>query len=143
VTTYFDASALFKLLVREDGSTEASAIWADHPDPSTSVIGHVELRAALARARRGGRVPSDGYAELRWRLDSAWGEVARVLLTDAVVAAASRVAERHALGALDAIHLASALGLREPGEDVVLVSFDLRMREAALAEGLTVLPEAL
>lgn len=49
--------------------------------------------------------------------------------------------ERHALGALDAIHLASALSLREPGEDVALVTFDRRMRDAALAEGLLVLPE--
>ena len=60
---------------------------------------------------------------------------------DSVVTEAGRLAEQHALTALDALHLASALSLREPGEDVAFVTFDRRLREAALAEGLTVLPE--
>jgi uncharacterized protein len=141
VTTCFDTSALFKLLVLESDSAGAVAAWNSAADPAASVIGYVELRAALARAHHAGRVPSGRYADVHLRMEEAWREVTRVYLDDAVVVAAGRLAERHALTALDAIHLASALSLREPGEDVALVTFDRRLAEAALAEGLTVLPE--
>ena len=56
---------------------------------------------------------------------------------------AGSLADRQALTALDALHLASALSLHEPGEHVAFVTFDRRLREAALAEGLAVLPEVV
>ena len=46
---------------------------------------------------------------------------------------------RHALRALDAIHVATALALAEAGP--VVVSWDRRLRRAAVAEGLAVYPE--
>ncbi len=70
-----------------------------------------------------------------------WGTLAAIRLDGRLARLAGSLADRHALTALDAIHLASALSLREPGEDVAFVTFDRRLREAALAEGLTVLPE--
>ena len=141
MTTCFDTSAAFKLVVREPGSSSASEIWDQADDPAASAIGYVELRSALARAGRDGRVRADRAAQFRYDLDELWQQFARVRVDDRVITAAGQLAERHALTALDAIHLASALSLREPGEDVAFVSFDRRLREAALAEGLTVLPE--
>lgn len=143
MTTCFDTSAAFKLVVREPGSEAASDIWDRAGDPAASAIGYVELRSALARAARDGRLRPDRFAESRRDLEGLWQEFARLRVTDGVISLAGRLAERHALAALDAIHLASALSLREPGDEVALVTFDPRMRDAALAEGLTVLPEAL
>ncbi len=54
--------------------------------------------------------------------------------------------EMHSLNATDALILQSTLGIatsfRSVGDDVVLVTSDLRLRQAALAEGiLTLNPE--
>jgi glutamate formiminotransferase len=46
------------------------------------------------------------------------------------------LAERHALRAYDAVHLASALALADP--DVVVATWDQNLRAAAAAEGFTV-----
>jgi predicted nucleic acid-binding protein len=143
VTTCFDTSAAFKLVVREPGSASALQIWDQAEDPAAAAIGYVELRSALARAGRDGRVRADRAAQSRLDLEELWQQFVRVHADDRVIAMAGLLAERHALTVLDAIHLASALSLRDPGEDVAFVTFDRRLREAALAEGLTVLPEVL
>ncbi len=57
-----------------------------------------------------------------------------------VSAAAARLAVRHLLAGADAIHLASALSMSGPTD--VLVVWDRRLRDGALAEGLTVAPGA-
>ena len=64
-----------------------------------------------------------------------------VAVDTAVVVRAGELAARHALAALDAIHLASALSIATPTDRPTFVTFDRRLAEAALAEGLTVLPE--
>ena len=64
-----------------------------------------------------------------------------VAVDTAVVVRAGELAARHALAALDAIHLASALSISTPTDRPAFVTFDRRLAEAALAEGLTVLPE--
>jgi predicted nucleic acid-binding protein len=142
VTTCFDTSAAFRLVVREPGSSSVAEIWDRAEDPAASAIGYVELRSALARTSRDGRVREERIALARRDLDELWQQFARVRVNEGVIGVAGQLAERHALSALDAIHLASALSLREPGDEVTLVTFDRRMREAALAEGLTVRPEA-
>lgn len=143
MTTCFDTSALVKLFVPEAGSTAVETIWIEADDPVVSIVGYAELHASLARAHGAGRLHADRHVAVREAVATAWRRTVRVYLDDPLAARAGRLAERHALGALDAIHLASALSLREPGEEVALVTFDRRMRDAALAEGLTVLPEAL
>jgi predicted nucleic acid-binding protein len=56
--------------------------------------------------------------------------------------AIDRIVQRHPLRGLDAIHLASALHVREESsEQVLFVCGDRRLLAAARAEGLTVVPE--
>ena len=64
-----------------------------------------------------------------------WGALTAIRLDGPLARRAGSLADRHALTALDAIHLASALALREPGEDVAFVTFDRRLREAAARRG--------
>lgn len=59
-----------------------------------------------------------------------------VEVTPALADEAARLAEDHVLGAAGAVHLASAMVLSEA--DVVLVVWDARLRDAALAAGLPV-----
>lgn len=64
-----------------------------------------------------------------------------VRVDDALVCAAGDLADRHRLRAADAIHLASAVRIAEA--DTAFITFDVRLREAAAAEGFLVLPETV
>lgn len=141
MSTYFDASAMVKLLLVEEGSATAGRLWAQATEPFVSIVGYPELRGSVARAARGGRIARDDYPTARLELERMWGTLVAIRLDGRLARLAGSLADRHALTALDAIHLASALSLREPDEDVAFVTFDRQLREAALAEGLTVLPE--
>jgi predicted nucleic acid-binding protein len=59
-------------------------------------------------------------------------------LLPAVAVAAGDLAEAHALRAHDAVHLASALSVRDVG--LVLASWDNELRRAASASGLAIAP---
>jgi predicted nucleic acid-binding protein len=141
VSTYFDASAMVRLLLVEEGSATAGRLWAQATEPFVSIVGYAELRGSVARAARGGRIADDDYQTARLELERMWGTLAAIRLDGRLARAAGALADRHGLGALDAIHLASALSIATPAEQPTFVTFDRRLREAALAEGLAVLPE--
>ena len=136
MSAYFDTSALFKLAVLEIGADVVTRAWDAAGEPFASRIGHVELHAALGQARRSGRdlvaAPSD--------VDVLWGQVTPVEVDEALVRRAGGLAIRHGLSALDAIHLASALVIAAREPTMAFVTFDMRLRKAAAAEGFLVLP---
>jgi predicted nucleic acid-binding protein len=141
LSAYFDTSALVKLILNEPESATVARVWNATADAYASTIGYVELRAAVARAGRDGRIGRSSIATTRADLDDVWRQVVTVDADAAVMAGAGALAERHALAALDAIHLASARDLADRGRPFLFVTFDRRLAEAALAEGLAVLPE--
>lgn len=141
MSTCFDASALAKLLLDEGDSETVRMIWTETVDAFASIVGYAELRGSISRALRGGRILPDAYATVRLELEQLWGSVVEIRLEGRLPHAAGALADRHGLGALDAIHLASALGIASATDRPTFVTFDRRLREAALAEGLTVLPE--
>ncbi len=85
------------------------------------------------------RLDDGTYAEARLKFDSDWKKMAKLPVTSPLLDLAVQVAERHLLRALDAIHLASALTLNR-GEEVVLSSWDQLLLDAAVAEGIRVIP---
>lgn len=139
--TYLDTSALVKLFLREDGSELVRELWNGDVSVVTAGVGQTELVCALAAAVRdwrldAGQITEDiiGGAFLRRRAD--------IVATDpALLDSASRLGVVHRLRALDAIHVASALVVRDA--DPVVVSWDDSQRNAARAEGLRVFPPAL
>jgi predicted nucleic acid-binding protein len=141
VSTCFDASALAKLLIDEGDSDIAGDLWAAAESAFASVVGYAEIRGSISRALRGGRITPDGYPTARLALERVWGSVVEIRLDGALPRLAGSLADRHGLRALDAIQLASALSIATPEDRPTLVTFDRRLAEAALAEGLTVLPE--
>ena len=141
MSTCFDASALVKLLLDEDDSEIAGALWIATEDACASIVGYAELRGAISRALRGERITPEAYPTARLWLERVWGSLVEIRLEGTVPRLAGTLADKHGLGALDAIHLASALSLATPGDRPTLVTFDRRLAEAAIAEGLTVLPE--
>lgn len=138
---YLDSSALVKLVVEEPGSEQAARLWDGADAVFTSRIGHPEVRAALAAARRNGRLDADTHR----RAKTSWGEFRQALrlveLTPRVEDDAADLAERHGLSGFDAVHLASALALAPA--PLVMATWDGRLHRAARACELATLPGQL
>lgn len=138
---YPDASALVKLVVDEEGSDLAEAVWnaADAVVASRLVL--VEARAALAAAHRANRLRRAQLARCEQYLSELWAAVRPVELTESVTLAAGDLARRYGLRGADAVHLASALVVGV-GEVLVAV-WDRRLHSAVRRAGLTVAPASL
>lgn len=132
--TYVDTSTLLKLVVEETGSDVAAVIW-DSADALASVgLVVVEARAALAAARRAGRLTADQHREVKREAEALIEELHLVDVGDGLIAAAADLAEVDGLRGYDAVHLAGALFI----EAEILTSADGALCEAASGRGLHV-----
>ena len=125
---YLDSSALVKLVKREAESSALQRFLRRHRTDGrvTSALARVEV----VRAVSGGGTAAIAHARRQLaRVDQI--NLGRDLLDDAATLSPGSV-----LRSLDAIHLASA---RAIGADVrAVVTYDQRMKDAAVAVGLTV-----
>jgi predicted nucleic acid-binding protein len=127
--SYWDASALVKLVIDEADSTATAAAFEAADRVATSRVGVVET--ARATARRSG-----GNAErLREILASL-----EIIELDPIIAARAASLMPPEMRTLDAIHLATALELG--AELAAIVTYDGRLAEAARARELPVLSPA-
>lgn len=141
---YLDASALVKRYVAERESNEVVELTASADIVATSVVSRAEVAAALARAARLRALGRESAHQAQRRFSREWPDLARVPVTEALVARAETLAWEYALRGYDAVQLASALAWREAiGEDVVLATFDRQLWEAAPEANLQVWPEKL
>jgi uncharacterized protein len=146
VTLYLDTSALIKGYLAEAESADVAAATAAATSVATSSVAYAELRAAFARARREARLDEPSHSVVVGLLDAHWSRYAVVAVDDARLREAGELADRHplhALRALDAIHLASALrlALGKP-QAITFGCWDRRLWRAARDEGFTMLPPA-
>ena len=135
---YFDTSALLKFVLQESGREVALEVWDRAQTVVTSQLTYPEARAALAAARRAGRLDTRAHRKSTRRIDARWAQLAAVDLDARMAADAGELAHDHGLTGADAVHLAAALALR--AEDLVFVSWDGRLAAGALAAGLMVAP---
>ncbi len=130
---YVDTSALLKLLVREAESTAIERELVRWPSLATSIVTEVELPRAVARARQD---RPDAVIDGSLILQGVIASAAIIDLSEAIVAAARNVIPVH-VGALDAIHIASALSLDE--ELAGVATYDNRMADALARAGVNVI----
>jgi predicted nucleic acid-binding protein len=130
VNLYLDASALVKRYVAESGSAVIRRAMQDADAWFMCRIGFVETVRAVALSAGGSATRS---------VRSEWPAFGIVEVDQALVEHAAALAGDHGLRSLDSLHLAAALLLRS--NDLVLATWDRRLRAAAQAEGLQVLPE--
>jgi predicted nucleic acid-binding protein len=136
---YFDASALAKYYI-EEAETAFVRRLLESPG-ATSRLSSVEVSSAIIRRAREARTPAERRDRALHALGRDMAGLMVVELTPEVVTGANGILTRHTLRAADAIHIASCVSLcDEFGTDIPFVVFDERLREAALAEGLTVEP---
>ena len=117
---YLDSSALVKLIVREPESGALAEFLRGHSERVSSALSLTEVLRALGRA-------GFGVAERR-RAREILTRVALVDVDRRTLAAAAAL-DPPALRTLDAIHLATALTLRE--DLAALVTYDRRLAAAA------------
>lgn len=138
MTVYADTSALAKLLIVEPGSVEMVSMARSDDVLATASIAYVELRAALAAARRDGRVPGTAGEDFA-RVEALWREVSEVVIDAGLVRVAGDLAERMRLRAYDAVHLAALVVLGAPDE-VTFACWDTELRRAAAELGFALFP---
>jgi predicted nucleic acid-binding protein len=141
---YLESSAIVALLVDAEAAHEAIRALAEQPQRMvTSVITVVECRRALVRAHAQGRIG-------RVTMDAAQHQFTRLLeqcdlfeVDEIIVDLASESLGDNHLHTLDALHVATAMIARNAFGYLSFVSLDARVRSAAIANGLSVLPAAL
>lgn len=108
---------------------------------ATARLSAVEVASALARRCREGAFPAAERDRALAALEDDLSALRVVEVSTSVVDEARVLLVRHPLRAGDAIQLASALLLRrELAEPVTFAAYDDRLKSAARAEGLAVVP---
>jgi predicted nucleic acid-binding protein len=123
---YVDTSALLKLVKDDEAEGPALRAYLERtaePELVSSALLAVEARRGMLRVR------PDGLP----KVDLLLADIAQIGISDAVVENASRL-PGPLLRSLDAIHLATALLIRDDVETVL--TYDARLRDAAEAHGL-------
>jgi predicted nucleic acid-binding protein len=130
---YWDASALASTLL-EDAHTDQARRWARRPGLHLlSTLAHAEICAVVGRARREDRLTDAQSARVLGALDTGpWSR----LEVGPDPATVRRLAEEHPLRGADLWHVAAALAVRDEIPEIVLLTFDDRMRRAVRATGL-------
>jgi predicted nucleic acid-binding protein len=125
-----------KLVLSEPESAALSDWIATRADRLASVIAAIEVRRSVRRAEvtRSGAAGEREREMLRTRAEAVLGSVSLVAIDDAIVTDAGALSPPD-LRALDAIHLATALRVAELDG---LVTYDIRLSDAATARGLNV-----
>jgi predicted nucleic acid-binding protein len=131
-TAYFDPSALVKLYLREPHSVAVAELFGSLLRAASHEIAFVEVRAALAAANRGQRLPDAQHAISVSSFGRDWTEGISAVATDTLLLErAAELAEGFALRGYDAVHLASAERVRLGLPATRFVSFDRNLNRAA------------
>lgn len=140
---YFDTSALVKRYVEEKGTqVVVDLIMSSDMLITTSILTYPEIKAAFTKKLRFKEMSKESYKEAIENFEKDWSvPVFSVIgLTSQVANLAGSLVERNVLKTLDAVHLASALTVKEHfGIQVLFVSSDDRLDKAASSEGLEVM----
>lgn len=142
---YFDASALVKRYINEDGSQWVRALFNE--TDASFFVAHVvivEVVSAFTRRMRENIITPGEYQELLTAFQTHCVRDYRLITAIGnVIDSTSYVLERYLLRALDAIHLSAALIVNQQllashFSPLVFLCADDRLLAAAAAEGLAV-----
>lgn len=130
-TLYLDSSAIVKLVVPEPETSALVSRLRNDPEVISSSLAKLEILRALKRI--------EASPAVRRQCERVLARIALVRIDDAVLDRAAAI-DPGELRSLDAIHLATALGM---GEGLAgLVTYDSRLENAAEQAGMQVLTPA-
>jgi len=132
VIVYLDTSTVLRVIL---GQPRPLAIWNKWEEAFTSEILGLEARRALDRLRLESALDDEGIATLQGELARIESTIGTISLTRSVLRRAS-LPMATPVKTLDAIHIASALLLREHRhEELLFATHDARQAIAARALG--------
>lgn len=138
MNVYFETSALVKLFLDEPGAEEARDLWDEADLTTVGLVAYPEARSALAAASRAGRISSRELEQIKRRLDRVWTQTQIVDFDDSIAQSAGDSAEQFGLRGYDAVHLATAMSLRD--ESLVVATWDEDLARACIEADLPVAP---
>ncbi len=127
---YLDTSAFLKPFTREPEGQLIAALLDQREDELVSSF-LLDVEASRAAGRIGGDAPIV--------VDQALARIRRVQISATIVANAALLLPKTQLGALAAIHLATAMAIPE---STTVLTYDLRLQDACRQVGLPVLAPA-
>lgn len=132
---YLETSNLIKLYVEEKGTAEIKSFVNGADIVATSIISYAEARAALSRKYKEGGIEKQDYKLIKREFESDWNKYFILHISSDIIKAAGDLAEKHGLRGFDALHLASALSLKErSATSVTFSSADRNLSKAAERE---------
>jgi len=134
---YFHPGALVYLCTATSGNDLAAELWDGADLVASSQIADLEVRTVLAGGLRLGKLERAAFDAASSRWEDMRRGMWQVNLSPRVTEHAARLAEVHSVRPTDAIHLASAQLLDDPG--LVVLGWGEQFVAAARAEGCTVL----
>ncbi len=141
---YLDTSALIKRYINEAGSDLVNDLFAEARGIATGVISRVETAAAFAKAARIGILDREHAWQALQDFRAEWPDYIRLPVSEATVVKGDQLAWELNLRGYDSVHLAVASTWEETlREEVVLVTFDQQLWQAAQQVGLKVSPHSL
>lgn len=136
---YCDTSALIKRYIAEDGSAEMAKKLGAATEVAISLIGLPELCSAVYRLGREGLISDDERDEKLAEIREDWQAFLHVPVQRELENFFPEIFRRSPLKGADAVHLASALLLRDLDEDILFVCADGQLARAAERMGCKVL----
>lgn len=130
---YLDSNAFAKLYLDEDNREQEQVMAAleQCERVSCAAITYAEVGGVLARLLSAGMLSEADYTDKLDRFTQDWETVNLIDLFPAISVQAVQIMKAQAgLRAMDALHLASALALRQ-ATPIKFLSFDKRLQDAA------------
>jgi len=135
VTLYAETSAVLRWLFAEEGGEGIRAALAAAEKVASSRLALIETRRVVRRAEREERITEAQAADLLAVFAQATSTWAVLEISEEVARRAEDGFPSEPVRTLDAIHLASALFLRQAFPDLVILTADDRVRANAALLG--------
>ena len=134
---YFDTSAIVKRYVAERAHDHVVRWYADSDACATASVAYAESLAVLSRRRRNGLFTTAEHDLIEAAFLRDWRRHLVVSLTDDILQSCRKLIRVHPLRGFDAIHLASAVAVKDrANEEVRFVCADQTLAQAAVKVGL-------
>ena len=135
MTLYAETSAVLRWLFAEEGGEAIRSALATAGKVTSSRLALIETRRVVRRAEREGRITEAQAADLLAVFAQAASTWAVLEISEEVARRAEGSFPNEPVRTLDAIHLASALFLRQSFPDLVVLTSDDRVRANATLLG--------
>lgn len=137
---YFDTSALVKRYVTEKGSEKLDEMLAGNPFSATSKLTYAEILSAFTRRYREGEYSKNWLLKIIGNFETEIEEFSVVDVKYDLLPIVKQLLLRHDLRGSDAIHLASAIWLKNVlKENITFAASDANLLKAGEKEGLIVI----